>query len=213
MLSTTGHHGAAPGYETELDKKVSATSFRSALSREQEHQVDELYGAVEADLQVRRSSDGPLSADREVRGPKPNVSQAHETDTAYLQGQPDLKAWCTRTTLKRYLVARQWDLTAAAKMLRATFEWCVHMPSTTFADLTASLPTVCCLINLLQPALHRLYPVCTVCRAFGPSTPHRSQCTGGEATARTTSPGRTLRRRPSQASSTSAAGRTGMAGL
>ena len=54
MLSTAGYHGAEPGYhepESELDKKVSATSFRSALTRDQEHQVNELYDAVEGDLQ------------------------------------------------------------------------------------------------------------------------------------------------------------------
>ena len=57
MLSTAGYHGAEPGYhepESELDKKVSATSFRSALTRDQEHQVNELYDAVDGDLQVRQ---------------------------------------------------------------------------------------------------------------------------------------------------------------
>ena len=152
MLSTTGHHGGAPGYETELDKKVSATSFRSALSRDQEHQVDELYDTIEADLQVRRSSDWPLYADCEVLGPSSDISESHETDTAYVQGHPDLKAWCTRTTLKRYLVARQWDLAAAAKMLRATFEWCSPMPFTDFAGfLPASNQLIARSICLSQP--------------------------------------------------------------
>ena len=54
MLSTRVHQDAMPGFQSELDKKVSASSFRSPLSREQEMGVDALYDTVEADMEVSR---------------------------------------------------------------------------------------------------------------------------------------------------------------
>ena len=43
---------------------------------------------------------------------------------AVAQGDAHLTSWCTPSTMRRYLVARSWNVQAAAKMLKATFEWC-----------------------------------------------------------------------------------------
>lgn len=47
------------------------------------------------------------------------------TQRVRMQSDIALAQWCTEGTLRRYLVARNWDVPAATKMLRNTLEWWV----------------------------------------------------------------------------------------
>lgn len=53
--------------------------------------------------------------------------QRQQTALSYthdcLQADAALAEWCTDSALRRYLVARQWVLSNAAKMLQHTLEW------------------------------------------------------------------------------------------
>ena len=40
-----------------------------------------------------------------------------------MQVDTALAQWCTDSTSRRYLTARNWDVSAATKMLRNTLEW------------------------------------------------------------------------------------------
>ena len=43
------------------------------------------------------------------------------------QELPDLKQWCSDSAVLRYLRARNWDVVAATKMLKASLEWYVAL--------------------------------------------------------------------------------------
>ena len=53
--------------------------------------------------------------------------QMQQTALSYthtcLQADAALAKWCTDSTLRRYLDARQWVLSNAAKMLQHTLDW------------------------------------------------------------------------------------------
>ena len=74
---------------------------------------------------------GPCAAPGHPSSPSKGAWVSHPRSQRPLraQGEPHLQAWCTRSTLQRYLTARSWHTDNAAKMLRASFEWrCSYQP-------------------------------------------------------------------------------------
>lgn len=114
------------------DSYHSSKALSVALSREQEVQLAELQAAVEPAMQVLRFAACACTALCMHRGLMQRV---------VAQGDAHLTTWCTPSTMRRYLVARSWNVQAAAKMLKATFEWCGWPPACSCACQSAGCPT------------------------------------------------------------------------